>query len=308
MSCYVLGSESVLDYVAQTEFGVTPATPTLKRIPVRTHSLNLLKERIQGMDIIGDRQPSDDRHGTRRGEGTIEVDLRSDDYDEFLESAFFNTFNAGELKVGNTPKYLLVEDGVPEKDLFRRFTSLAVNQATFSIQPDQVVQATFDCRAQQMITSTSTISEAAATAPSGNVPFDSFSGKIYEGGTTAGDEINIVTSLQFSIQNSLNPIYAIGSDIAACMEYGMAVVEGTMSVYYKDMTLITKFLNEVETSLRVSVSDPSISPDVYTFTFPRVKLNGASVPLANPQSRIIELPFVALRSASEGTNLILTKS
>ena len=308
MSCYVQGSESVLDYVAQAEFGTIPDTPTLKRIPVRTHSLNLVKERVQGMDFLGDRLPTDDRHGTRRGEGTIEVDLRGDDYDEFLESAFFNTFNAGELKVGSTPKYLLVEDGVPEKDLFRRFTSLAVNQATFSIQPDQMVQATFDCRAQQMITSNSTISAEAATAPSGNAPFDSFSGKIYEGGTAGGDEINIVTSLQFSIQNSLNPIYAIGSDIATCMEYGMAVVEGTMSVYYKDMALINKFLAEVETSLSVSVSDPSVSPDVYTFNFPRVKLNGASVPLANPQSRIIELPFVALRSASDGTNLILTKS
>jgi hypothetical protein len=87
----------------------------------------------------------------------------------------------------------------------------------------------------------------------------------------------------------------------------MAVVEGTMSIYYKDAAIINKFLNETETSLQVTV-DNAAGTTPYTFTFPRIKYTGANVPLASPQSRIIELPFVALKDNTAGTNLILTRS
>jgi hypothetical protein len=87
----------------------------------------------------------------------------------------------------------------------------------------------------------------------------------------------------------------------------MATVEGTMTVYYEDETLINKFLNETESELTVTVDDPT-GANGYTFYFPPVKYNGASVPLANPQSRFIELPFVALKDSSAGYNLRLTRT
>ncbi len=301
------GSRSVLDYVAQTDFDTIPATPTLKRIPVKTHSLTLNRERLQGQDIVGDRQPTVDRLNVRSATGTIEVDLRKGDYDEFLESAFFGSFTSDVLKVGTAEKYLLVEDGATDIGQFRRFTSLAVSTATFRIAPQQMVEVTFDCLARDMVQDNSTISAAAATAPTGNEPFDTLSGELFVGGTSPGDKLAIVTSLEFSVQNSLAPTYVIGEDSAPAFEYGMAMVEGTMSVYYKDAALIDKFLNETETSLQVAVDDPT-GTNAYTFNFPRIKFNGANVPLANPQSRVIELPFVALKNNTEGTNLILTRS
>lgn len=301
------GSRSVLDYVAQTDFDTIPATPTLKRIPVKTHSLTLNRERLQGQDIVGDRQPTVDRLNVRSASGSIEVDLRKGDYDEFLESAFFGTFTTNVLKVGTTQKFLLVEDGATDIGQIRRYTSLAVSSATFRIAPQQMVEVNFDCLSRNMVQDTSTISAAAATAPTGNEPFDTLSGELFEGGTATGNKLGIVTSLEFSVQNSLSPTYVVGADSAPAFEYGMAMVEGTMSVYYKDAVLINKFLNETESSLQVAVDDPT-GTNAYTFTFPRIKYTGANVPLANPQSRIIELPFVALKDSVEGTNLILTRS
>ena len=301
------GSRSVLDYVAQTDFDTIPATPTLKRIPVKNHSLTLNRERLQGADILGDRQPFIDRLNVRSGTGTIDVDLRKGDYDEFLESAFFNTFAADVLKVGVNPKFLLVEDGALDIGQIRRYNGLAVSTATFRIAPRQMVEVTFDCLSRNMVTDTATVSSGAATAPTGNEPFDTLSGELFEGGTSPGNKLNVVTSLEFSIQNSFAPTYVIGDDTAPQFEFGMAVIEGTMSVYYKDAALISKFLNEEETSLQVAVSDSS-GTNPYTFTFPRIKYTGANVPLANPQSRLIEMPFVALKDSVEGTNLILTRS
>jgi hypothetical protein len=116
-----------------------------------------------------------------------------------------------------------------------------------------------------------------------------------------------VTSIDFSLTNSFAPTFVIGSDSAQSLEYGRAVVEGTMTVYYEDETLINKFLNETESAIEVSVNDPT-GNSAYTFLFPRVKYNGASVPVQNPQSRLITLPFVSLYDATEATNLKLTRS
>jgi hypothetical protein len=102
--------------------------------------------------------------------------------------------------------------------------------------------------------------------------------------------------------NSFAPTFVVGSDSAQQLEFGRAVVEGTMTVYYEDETLINKFLNETETSLSITIDDSS-QANGYTFVMPRVKYNGASTGVPNPQSRFIEIPFVALLDS--GTDVLL---
>ena len=80
-----------------------------------------------------------------------------------------------------------------------------------------------------------------------------------------------------------------------------------MTIYYEDETIINKFLNETESTLEVSVDDPT-GTNSYTFLFPRVKYNGAAVPLSGSTSRLITVPFVALYDATEATNIKLTKA
>jgi hypothetical protein len=41
---------------------------------------------------------------------------------------------------------------------------------------------------------------------------------------------------------------------------------------------------------------------------PRIKINGAAVPVANPQSRLITIPFVALKDSSTGTQFRITRT
>lgn len=307
------GSRSALRYIAENTFGTTPASPTFAELPIKTHSLNLSKERLEGNDIQADRIPRVDRHGNRSVSGSIEVDLRKGDFDEFLESAFLSTFDTNDqMTIGTTPKFLSIEDAALDISEFRQFTGCTVTTASFNIAPNQMVNTTFEIVGQDMAQAATTASTGGTpTAITENEPFDSYNGNIFEGGIATSDQLGIVTSLEFSITNSFAPTFAIGSDITPQLEYGRAVIEGTMSVYYTDEALINKFLNETETELQIELDDTSGS-NTYTFYFPRVKYNGASVPLANPQSRIIELPFVSLfdgtASGDIGSNIQLTRT
>lgn len=301
---FAQGSRSSLSYIAETSFGTTPATPTFAYLPFNTHSIDLTKDRVEGNEIQADRMTRVDRHGNKQAGGSIETDLRKGDFDELMESAFFNTFSTDVLKIGTTPKYFTMEDAAEDISQYRLFTGMAVSNMAVSIAPNQMVTGTFEMVGKTMTQSGSTGSTGGTpTAASSNQPFDSYSGTISDGGSA----ISIVTSIDFSLANSLAPTFVVGSDAAQSLEYGRAVVEGTMTVYYEDETLINKFLNETESAIEVSVDDPTGS-NSYTFLFPRVKYNGASVPVQNPQSRLITLPFVALYDATEGTNIKLTRT
>jgi hypothetical protein len=301
------GSRAGLSYVVESTFGTTPGTPSLIQLPYTTQSLNLTKERVTGTDIQPDRMLRVDRHGNRSAAGDIVADLRKADYDTFLESAFFNTFSTNVLKVGTTPKFFSIEDAATDITQFRLFTGMSVSSLAVSIRPNQMVTGTFSMIGKDMTISGTSV-DATKTAPSGNAPFDAYSGAL-EIGNTGGalSAAAIVTGIDFTINNALAPTFVVGSSTTPQLEYGMATVEGTITAYFEDAALINRFLNETETALEVSVDDPTGSSD-YTFLFPRVKINGADVPVDNPTSRIITLPFVALYDTTEATNIKLTRS
>jgi hypothetical protein len=301
------GSRAGLSYVVESTFGTTPATPALIQLPYTTHSLNLTKERVTGNDIQPDRMPRVDRHGNRSVAGDIVADLRKGDYDPLLESAFFNSFSTNVLKVGTTPKFFSIEDAATDITQFRLFTGMAVSSLAVSIRPNQMVTGTFSMVGKDMTISGTSV-DGTKTASSGNAPFDAYSGLMRIG--NAGGALStaaIITGIDFTINNALAPTFIVGSASTPQLEYGMATVEGTITAYFEDAALINRFINETETALEVAVDDPTGSSD-YTFLFPRVKINGADVPVENPTSRIVTLPFVALYDTTEATNIKLTRS
>lgn len=308
---FAQGSRSRLTVASETSFGVLPSSPSFSTLPYRSHSLDLTKDRVQGQDILSDRMAFVDRHGNRVVGGSVEVDLRRGDYDLLLESAFFNTFDSSDhLTIGTTPQYLRFEDAALDITQFRQFEGCLVNSATFNVAPSQMVQTTFDIVGKDM-TQTGTSLDATPTAPTDYEPFDSFNGELLEGGIGTANDLCIVSQLQLSITNDVSPAHVIlcadNADTAAQMQYGMATVEGSITVYYEDATLINKFLNETESVLSITVDDPT-GANGYTFYLPRVKYNGAPVPVANMQSRFITLPFVALKDSSAGYSLRLTRT
>ena len=148
--------------------------------------------------------------------------------------------------------------------------------------------------------------EKTQDAASGAAPFDAYSGDIAIGNVGASSASGIVTGLDFTLTNSFAPTFVIGDDSAPSLEYGRAEIEGTLTAYFEDAALINRFLNETESELEVSVNDPTAA-NAYTFLFPRIKINSADVGVDGPTSRIINMSFVALYDAIEGTNLSITR-
>lgn len=301
---FAQGSRSTLSFIKEVTFGVTPAG-NFTNLPFSTQALNLTKDILAGTDIESDRMPRVNRQGNRQAAGDIVVDLRDADYDTVIESAMLSTFDAGAhtIKVGVAPTFLSIEDTASDISQSRLFTGCAVSSMAISLAPNQMVTTTFGMVGKNM-----TISGTAKTqtAASGAQPFDAYSGALSIGDVGNLVTSAIVTSLDFTLTNSFAPTFVIGSDTAPSLESGRAEVEGTMTVYFEDASLINRFLNETESAIRVSVDDPT-GANAYTFDFPRVKINSADVPVDGPTSRMVTMSFVALRDATLATNLMITR-
>ena len=303
------GNRTRLSFIEEVTFGTTPSG-NFTELPFTSHSLNLTKERVEGTDILADRMPRVDRHGNRSAAGDIVADLRADAFDAFLESMMFDVWDTSptsqpdELKVGTTLKSFSIEDYATDIDQARLFTGMAVSQGQFSIAPNQMVTSTFSFIGKDMSLSQT---EKTVNAASTNTPFDSYSGAI-----TIGDNGGVlsslatVTSIDFSVNNALSPTFVVGSDSTPQLEFGRAVIEGSISAYFEDATLINRFLNETETAFKVTVNDPSAANE-YGFFFPRVKFNSANAEVGGPESRMVAIDFVALYDATEGSNLTITR-
>ena len=299
---FAQGSRSSLSFITESTFGTTPAG-NFTNLPFSTHSLNLTKDRVAGTDIQADRMARVDRHGNRQVGGDIVVDLRDGDFDVFLESAMLNTWATNVLKVGTTPKFMSIEDYAADIDQARVFTGMSVSTMGISLAPNQMVTTTFGMVGKDM---TMSATEKTQDAASGAAPFDAYSGDISIGNVGGASAVAIVTALDFTLNNSYAPTFVIGDDSAPSLEYGRAEVEGTLTAYFEDASLINRFLNETETEIEVSVDDPT-GANSYTFSFPRVKINSADVGVDGPTSRMISMSFVALYDATEETNLKITR-
>ena len=297
---FAQGSRSSLSYIVESTFGTTPVG-NFQNIPFTSHSLNMTKERVAGTDIQADRMSRVDRHGNRQVAGDITADLRDGDFDTFIESAMLSTWATDVIKVGTTPKYFSIEDYAADIDQARLFTGCSVNTLSVALAPNAMVTGTFGMVGKDM---TITATEKTQDAPTDASPFDAYSGDLEIGGATSA----IVTAMDFTLTNGFAPTFVVGDDSTPSLEVGDAVVEGTLSAYFEDASLINRFINETETSLKVTVGDNAGTPNTMEFFFPRCKINSADVGVDGPTSRVISLSFVALRDDTEATNLRITRS
>lgn len=91
---FASGSRHGMSYVAETTFGETPASPTLKPLRHNSTTLGIEKEAIESEEIRSDRQITDVRHGTRSGSGDLVSHLSYASFDDFIEAALCGTWAA----------------------------------------------------------------------------------------------------------------------------------------------------------------------------------------------------------------------
>lgn len=303
MATFATGGFHGTRYCKETEFGVTPTNPVMRGLRHTSNALILSKDSFQSNELRSDAQISDLRHGNRRASGDIGIELSFAEYDDFLAAALRSVWQDNPdvpdqqfLVAGVDMTSFTIERVFNDIQQYETFTGCEVDTFSFTVQTNAMVTGTISVVGKNIGFATEPLDPDPDPSFSFS-PFDGFKGELVEGGTP----IAVVTSVEISIANSIEPAFVIGSDTAAALTAGRINVTGTLSAYFENMDLLRKFVDEVESSLVFTLGDGSKSS--YVFTLPRIKYSGGDNPVDGEGPVTLSMPFQALFDECTGTNM-----
>lgn len=111
-----------------------------------------------------------------------------------------------------------------------------------------------------------------------------------------------ITGLNFTIDGGMSAQPVVGSNTYPDIFAGMVRVSGQFSAFFEDATFRDAFLNETEASITAVLSTSNVAAaDFLGFTFPRIKLGGASKSDGGTGGIVLTVPFTALYNSSGGS-------
>jgi hypothetical protein len=112
-----------------------------------------------------------------------------------------------------------------------------------------------------------------------------------------GTKVALLTGLDFDVAANLSSEPVVGSNVKPDIFDGRVAVKGNMTVFFEDATFRDYFENETEVTINcVLTTEDTATADFLSFTFPRVKVGGASKD--DGEKGIVQtMPFVALFNA-----------
>jgi hypothetical protein len=297
------GAQHTIHFVSEATYGTTPAAPAFKPFPHTGTNLAMTKDGLESEKLRGDRQVEDFRHGNQSISGDVTSEFEYGDLDDILQAVLCGTWAADVLKAGVTRRSFTLERkfadlATPE---FHRYTGCEFNTFAMSVSPNAIVTATFGVIGKGLTLATTAIASSTYASPSAVQPFDSFTGSITEGGSP----IAVVTSIEFTLENGLEPLFAVGSKTTNRPSIGKSRLTGTMTTYFESKTLYEKFINETSSSIVLTLVD--LAGNDYEFDFPNVKYNSGQPDVSGEGAVTISMDFIALYDATDASQIVITR-
>jgi hypothetical protein len=286
-----------LAYVAETVWGTTPATPTLKALRFTGESLAASTEFISSNEIRDDRQVSDVVRTNFGASGDINIELSYGAFDDLLEALLFGTWTTNVLGNGVLAKSFTVEKQFLGATEFIQYRGMMLAGGSVNVEPGSIVTGNFSFLGKGVTATQASVASAAPTAaPTNSVvnAIDNIS-LITEGGSTyTGD----VLGLSFEVQNNLRARPAVGVLGASSIGVGRIQVSGSFNTYFSSSTEYAKFLAATASSLSFEVTDAATNK--YLIQFPRIRYTNGN-PFASGVDTDVVLPLEFTAFMDPGT-------
>jgi hypothetical protein len=209
--------------------------------------------------------------------------------------------NAGVLKAGVTRQSFTIERDFADIGQYLRYSGVEFDGFDIDVKAEGIVPIVFNVIGKDQTSAAVIITGATYTAAPTNSPYDGFSGTIKEGGTT----IAVLTEVKATLKNNLAPIYVVGSASTLEPSIGKSMLSGSITAYFQDTAMLSKFVNETESSIEFTLTDGTRSYDIL---IPRVKYTGAPPNVSSDKPITLAMPFTALLDGVTGTNIQITRA
>ncbi len=305
MATFASGSGFGVTYVKEAQFGVTPPSPEMRRLRITSSSIEVSKDGFQSNELRPDRQISDFRQGTYKVGGDVGIEFSFAEFDDILAAAVGGKWQENP----DAPGQQVLVAGIEETSFtieqeytklngekFERFTGMKVGTLSISVPVNNMVTGKIGFTGADATVEAAPL-DTDPTASFSFSPYDGLTGKLLEGGIPNA----VVTSVEISINNGLDPKFILYQKGAAGITEGRINITGTVSAIFDSMEMLKKFLEEKASSLALTFGDGITSS--YTLTLPRIKYTGGSKPVDGEGTIALSMPFQAILDPCTGTNI-----
>ena len=298
------GSQHSAHYVFESTYGVTPTTPTWAPVCITGASLGLTRDTIESGCLTSDRQVKDVRNGNKQLGGSVDSELIYGEADPLLEAALMGTWASDELKAGTTRRSMTIERGFNGIDTpeYHRSAGAEISGFDISLAPNSLATIAYNVIGQSLSVNTAQVAGSNYSAMTSNKPFDSFTGSITEGGSG----IAIVTQMDFSLDNGMEPTFTLFNNQTIRPADGKSRITGTLTAYYENSSRYSKFINGTDSAIVFTAIDPA--GNQYQFNFPNVKYTGGNPDLSGEGPITLALQFSAVYDPTEQSQIVITRT
>ena len=298
------GSRHSLFYVEEVTYGTTPAIPAFEPICITGTSIGMTRDAIEAGCLSSDRQLKDVRNGNKQVGGGIESELIFGVHDDFLEAALMGTWATDVLLAQTTRRSFTIERWFPGIDVpeYHRSTGIELSGFELSVSPNAYVTMNYTAIGQELSPEIAQIAGATYAATSANVPYDSFTGEILEGGAA----IAVVTQLDLSLDNGMEPTFAVFNDTTLRPTDGKSRITGTLTAYYESRALYQKFINGTNSSIVFTLTDPDGND--YLVELPNIKYTGGNPDVSGEGPVTLALACSAIYDPATTSQIKITRT
>lgn len=291
--------------IKETNFGETPSTGTSRDLRFTGESLNFAIQTDTSKEIRADRQIADLVQLGAEASGDVQFELSYGSFDDYIAAALGGAWTEDVLQNGTNVPFFSIEKGFTDINQFILFRGMAVNTMSLDFAIGSILTGSFGFMGKDsVIAGTSGVPAAASGGEMTEVMNSAtnfadlmIGGVAYDCGIS---QISLSTDAGLRAQNSVGKL-------GACkINPGTFSPTGSMTVYFADAAIYSKYLANTPFSLSWAVEDAA--GNRYDFVLPKVKITSAN-PTAGGLDTDVELAieYQALYDATAGYTIQITR-
>jgi len=189
------------------------------------------------------------------------------------------------IRNGTTNKSYTIEKEFADVSSLHQFDGMRVGSMSLSFESQSILTGSFSFNGQGVTLASTTIASTTAAVisnpvmnASGNV------GDVWEGSNIAGGVCFQSFSIDLTNNNREQP--KVGQSELAGIAAGRCEVTGSMTAYFENNSLVSKFVNDTNSSFRTKVTDSD--GNSYLFTVPNTKYTEATIEAGGANSDVVQ--------------------
>jgi hypothetical protein len=205
-----------------------------------------------------------------------------------------------QIKNGTTQTSLTLERGFLDQGTptYIQQRGMVVDSFSHTITTDQIITGSFNMKGLTGTQGTASIASTIDAAPTSAILSSNANvGRIAEAGVTIAAP-NWIRSLQFTANNNLRLLNAVGNVGSVDIGIGEIAIDGTIEAYFGSNALLSKMFAGTVTNVSTRVTANS---QALTYQFPRITLTGGS-PNAGAKNQDVVVQFKFMTSVDTLTN------